>query len=46
MRAQLEKNLARKKKEQKEEHLKMLAQKAREERAGIKPVAGKLNIYW
>lgn len=35
-RAQLEKKLAQKEKEQKEEHLRLLAQKARDERAGIK----------
>lgn len=36
MRAQLEKKLAQKEKEKKEEHLRALAQKAREERAGIR----------
>ncbi|XP_033215007.1 puff-specific protein Bx42 [Belonocnema kinseyi] len=35
-RAQLEKKLAQKEKEKKEDHLRQLAQKAREERAGIK----------
>lgn len=35
-RAQLERKLAQKEKEQKEEHLRLLAQKARDERAGIK----------
>ncbi|XP_018327577.1 puff-specific protein Bx42 [Agrilus planipennis] len=35
-RAQLERKLAQKEKEQKEEHLRQLAQKARDERAGIK----------
>lgn len=35
-RAQLEKKLAQKEKEQKEEHLRQLAQKARDERAGIR----------
>ncbi|CAG0900246.1 unnamed protein product [Darwinula stevensoni] len=35
MRAQLEKKLAQKEKEKKEDHLRQLAQKAREERAGI-----------
>nr|NVI70228.1 Bx42 [Cucujiformia] len=35
-RAQLEKKLAQKEKEQKEEHLRQLAQRARDERAGIK----------
>ncbi len=36
MRAQLEKKMAQKEKEKKEENLRKLAQKAREERAGIK----------
>jgi SNW domain-containing protein 1 len=36
MRAQLEKKLAQKEKEKKEDHLRQLAQKAREERAGIR----------
>ncbi|XP_067130581.1 SNW domain-containing protein 1 [Centruroides vittatus] len=39
MRAQLEKKLAQKEKERKEEHLRHLAQKAREERAGIRTQA-------
>ncbi|XP_012272030.1 puff-specific protein Bx42 [Orussus abietinus] len=39
MRAQLEKKLAQKEKEKKEDHLRQLAQKAREERAGLKSVA-------
>lgn len=39
-RAQLEKKLAQKEKEQKEEHLRQLAQKARDERAGIKVATG------
>lgn len=39
MRAQLEKKLAQKEKEKKEEHLRQLAQKAREERAGIRTIA-------
>ncbi|KAL1124649.1 hypothetical protein AAG570_001273, partial [Ranatra chinensis] len=39
MRAQLEKKLAQKEKEKKEEHLRQLAQKAREERAGIRNTA-------
>lgn len=38
MRAQLEKKLAQKEKEKKEEHLRQLAQKAREERAGIRTI--------
>lgn len=40
MRAQLEKKLAQKEKEKKEEHLRQLAQKAREERAGVRSAAG------
>jgi SNW domain-containing protein 1 len=46
MRAQLEKKLAQKEKEKKEEHLRQLAQKAREERAGIRTqaAAGKYHI--
>ncbi len=36
MRAQLDKKLAQKEKEKKEEHLRAIAQKAREERAGIR----------
>ena len=36
MRAQLEKKMAQKRKEEKEENLRALAQKAREERAGIR----------
>lgn len=39
MRAQLEKKVAQKDKEKKEEHLRALAQKAREERAGIRAPA-------
>ena len=35
MRAQLEKKMAQKDKEKREENLRLLAQKAREERAGI-----------
>nr|XP_022907829.1 puff-specific protein Bx42 [Onthophagus taurus] len=42
-RAQLEKKLAQKEKEQKEEHLRVLAQKARDERAGIKSSGGDPN---
>lgn len=48
MRAQLEKKLAQKEKEKKEEHLRALAQKAREERAGIRtgaPLAGNFGKY-
>jgi len=37
-RSQVEEEIARKKKEQKEEHLRQLAQLAREERGGIKTV--------
>ncbi|KAI5704852.1 hypothetical protein M8J76_003906 [Diaphorina citri] len=40
MRAQLEKKLAAKEKEKKEENLRALAQKAREERAGLRPATG------
>nr|NVI70186.1 Bx42 [Cucujiformia] len=39
-RAQLERKLAQKEKEQKEEHLRQLAQRARDERAGIRSLAG------
>lgn len=47
MRAQLEKKLAQKEKEKKEDHLRQLAQKAREERAGLKSSAtlGLYNCY-
>ena len=41
MRAQLEKRLAQKEKERKEENLRELAKKAREERAGIRPAPSK-----
>lgn len=44
MRAQLEKKLAQKEKEKKEDHLRQLAQKAREERAGLKSAAA-LGLY-
>lgn len=44
MRAQLEKKLAQKEKEKKEDHLRQLAQKAREERAGLKSSAT-LGLY-
>lgn len=44
MRAQLEKKLAQKEKEKKEDHLRQLAQKAREERAGLKSSAA-LGLY-
>jgi len=48
MRAQIEKKLAQKEKEKKEENLRQLAQKAREERAGIRRAEGrqKLTEYW
>lgn len=48
MRAQLEKKVAQKEKEKKEEHLRTLAQKAREERAGIRQavVAGTLITFY
>lgn len=45
MRAQLEKKLAQKEKEKKEDHLRQLAQKAREERAGLKSSAA-MGLYW
>ncbi|XP_032685510.1 puff-specific protein Bx42 isoform X3 [Odontomachus brunneus] len=47
MRAQLEKKLAQKEKEKKEDHLRQLAQKAREERAGLKTATalGLCNYY-
>lgn len=41
MRAQMEKKMAAKEKEKREESLRALAQKAREERAGIRRVDGK-----
>ena len=44
MRAQLEKKLAQKEKEKKEQKLVELAQKAREERAGIRTAAGTIFI--
>lgn len=40
MRAQIEKKMAQKEKEKKEESLRMLAQRAREERAGIRRADG------
>ena len=40
MRSQMEKKIAQKEKDKKEEHLRQLAQKAREERAGIKAASG------
>ena len=42
MRAQLEKKVAQREKEKKEQKLVELAKKAREERAGIKAAAGKI----
>jgi hypothetical protein len=44
MRAKVEKQLAKKQKEEKEERLRELALHARTDRAGIRP-AGKLFIY-
>ena len=44
MRAQLEKKLAQREKEKKEQKLVELAVKAREERAGIRAAAGKLDL--
>ena len=41
MRAQIEKKVAQKEKEKKEENLRLLAQKAREDRAGIRRGEGK-----
>lgn len=48
MRAQLEKKLAQKEKEKKEDHLRQLAEKARNERAGLKTAAllGKVTIIF
>jgi len=43
MRAQIEKKLAQKEKEKREENLRQLAQKAREERAGIRRAEGTLT---
>jgi len=43
MRAQIEKKLAQKEKEKREENLRQLAQKAREERAGIRRADGMLT---
>ena len=45
MRAQLEKKLAQKEKEKKEQKLVELAQKAREERAGIRAAAGTVLVH-
>jgi hypothetical protein len=46
MRAQMEKKLAKMEKEKKEEHLRMMAQKARDERAGIGiPAAGRRVLF-
>ena len=42
MRAQIEKKMEQRKKEKREETLKQLAAKAREERAGIKRADGKI----
>lgn len=46
MRAQLEKKLAQKEKEKKEQKLVQLAQKAREERAGIRTAAGTCTVAY
>ena len=43
MRASMEKRVAQKEKEKREEQLKELAQKAREDRAGIRQQAGKIG---
>ena len=45
MRAQIEKKLAQKEKEKREENLRQLAQKAREERAGIRRTEGGTLTY-
>ena len=45
MRAQIEKTVAQKEKEKKEENLRQLAQKVREERAGIRRNDGKLTLF-
>ena len=44
MRAQIEKTMAQKEKERKEENLRQLAQKVREERAGIRRTDGKHSV--
>lgn len=46
MRAQLEKKLAQKEKEKKEQKLVQLAQKAREERAGIRTATGTCTVAY
>ena len=45
MRAQIEKTVAQKEKEKKEENLRQLAQKVREERAGIRRNDGNITLY-
>jgi len=45
MRAQIEKKLAQKEKEKREENLRQLAQKARDERAGIRRAEGTTNMH-
>ena len=45
MRAQVEKKMAQKEKEKKEESLRLLAQKAREESAGIRRLDGRSHLY-
>ncbi len=44
MRAQVEKKLAQKEKEKREDNLRQLAQKARDERAGIRRMDGEFHI--
>lgn len=44
MRAQIEKKMAQKEKEKREEGLRQLAQRAREERAGIRRADGQLAL--
>ena len=44
-RAQTEQKMAQKEKERKEDHLRQLATKAREERAGIRKVDGRSNFF-
>ncbi len=44
MRAQVEKKLAQKEKEKREDNLRQLAQKARDERAGIRRMDGEFHV--
>ena len=46
VRAQIEKKMAQKEKEKHEEGLRMLAQKARDERAGIRRAEGQLPLHF